>query len=525
MKGQTVSRDEEYNAPPQRQGEIIQRQRTLHYHFKQTTKEISTSIMSDSLIGEQIDGYRIQEVLGHGGMGVVYKAEDVALSRVVAMKRVDPKLADDQAFLRRFRSEARALARIDSPYIVKIYTLRQTEIGLVIVMEYVEGRTLKQCIEPEGMNWREALPLIHQMLTAIDHAHGAGVVHRDIKPQNILLTDIVLAHGTRVKVTDFGLAKVNTSGDPSRTVTRNVYGSLNYMSPEQVKGNGQVDHRSDIYSMGMTIYEMLAGRLPFEEGSTEYTIMRTIVERDLPPLETFVSDIPQPIVDIVEKSIRKDPSRRFESAAAMQAAVERFNNSPAHDRVLLPTDDTEHARTSDDDDQDQSLATHSGSTDHSTKRYLGLVGILFILVLSGVYFYSPTLFGDGSKGESSSTTGTVVTSEETSTPERQSQSSATNTDLPPSIESLTTLSDAASLRRRLRDRVEAGLISIGTGPEQMSAPTNAYIFVVNRTSEEVEAVLGPGNQRRTNLLSMETISEWRTQYAGLLHIWAVPTDS
>lgn len=299
--------------------------------------------MSDPIVGKKVNGYRIQEVLGRGGMGVVYKAEDIALRRPVALKCLNPQLAGDESFLNRFRSEARAIVRISSPYIVQVFSLSETEIGLVIVMEYVEGRTLKQRIAAGETDWKESLPLIQQMLTALQHAHDAGVIHRDVKPHNILLSDIVLAHGIRVKMTDFGLAKVNTTGDPSRTVTEGVYGTLHYMSPEQVEGHGEIDHRSDIYSLGMTCYEMLAGRLPFDEDSSEYTIMRTIVEEDLPELGTFADELPNELQDIIMKAVAKDPAERFQSAAEMQDTLGELEASskqgyPDEEPATFPAD-------------------------------------------------------------------------------------------------------------------------------------------------------------------------------------------
>lgn len=275
--------------------------------------------MQDPAIGKEVDGYRVLDVLGRGGMGVVYKAEDVALSRDVALKRIDPALANDETFLRRFRSEARALARIDSPHIVSVHALRKTDLGLLIVMEYVDGGTLKDRIVAEGaMDVPDALPIIDQMLAALEDAHGAGVVHRDIKPHNIMLTQ---AGG--VKVTDFGLAKVYRPDD-QKTVTQGVYGTLNYMSPEQVQGLGQVDQRSDIYSLGMTIYEMLAGRLPFDDDSREFALMRTIVEEKLPPPNRFRPDLPPPLVELISRTLEKDPDQRFQSAAAMRRALKRI---------------------------------------------------------------------------------------------------------------------------------------------------------------------------------------------------------
>jgi len=274
--------------------------------------------MSDSIVGREIDGYRIQDVLGRGGMGVVYKAEDVELSRTVAIKRINPQLANDQTFLRRFRSEARALARIDSAYIVSVHALRQTEVGLLIVMEYVDGGTVKDLTLKGPMDPADALPLIEQMLAALEHAHGAGVIHRDIKPHNIMLSE----SGT-VKVTDFGLAKVHRPDD-QRTVTQGVYGTLNYMSPEQVQGGADLDHRSDLYSLGMTIYEMLAGDLPIDTEASEFATMRAIVEGDLDPPTRRRPEIPDALADLVMKALATDPDDRFQSAQAMREAFAAY---------------------------------------------------------------------------------------------------------------------------------------------------------------------------------------------------------
>ena len=274
--------------------------------------------MENSIIGTEVDGYRIQEVLGRGGMGVVYKAEDTALSRNVALKRIAPSLANDESFLRRFRSEAQALARIDSPYIVGVHALRQTEIGLLIVMEYVAGGTLEDLMLEGPMDWPEVLPLVEQMLKALEHAHGEEVIHRDIKPQNVMLG----AEKT-VKVTDFGLAKVHR-GDSKATVTQGVHGTLNYMSPEQVKGSADLDHRSDLYSLGMTVYEMLAGELPFDEDSDEFAQMRTIVEEDLPPPDEYNPEVPHGISTLVMTALEKNPDDRYQSAEEMREAFEAF---------------------------------------------------------------------------------------------------------------------------------------------------------------------------------------------------------
>ncbi|GIV60323.1 MAG: protein kinase [Rhodothermaceae bacterium] len=285
--------------------------------------------VADPLVGREVDGYRILEVLGRGGMGIVYKAEDVALSRLVALKMIDPALARDETFVRRFRSEARALARIDSPYIVRVHALRQTEHGLFIVMEYVEGGTLTDRLQAGPIPWQQALPLVAQMLTALEHAHSVGIIHRDIKPSNIMLS-----RSGGVKVTDFGLAKLSQA-DANRTVTQGIAGTLYYMSPEQVKGLTTLDHRSDLYSLGMTIYQMLAGELPIDRDSGEFAIMRSIVEESFPPPSRYRSDLPEELSRVVMKALEKEPDQRYQSAAEMRAAFARLQASPAGDEATV----------------------------------------------------------------------------------------------------------------------------------------------------------------------------------------------
>ena len=275
----------------------------------------------DVSVGQEIDGYQILDVLGRGGMGVVYLAEDVALSRNVALKVIDPALARDEAFLRRFRAEARALARIDSPHIVRVHALRQTDIGVFIVMEYVEGGTLADPIGRGPMPWQKALPLIKQMLHAFSHAHGVGVIHRDIKPSNIMLTP----QGV-VKVTDFGLAKLHQK-NADATVTQGISGTLFYMSPEQVKGQRDIDHRTDLYSLGMTIYEMLAGRVPLDRSEGQFTVLKRIVEEKPVPPTHFAPQLPAGLVRIVMKALEKDPADRYQSAEEMLQDLEAFESS------------------------------------------------------------------------------------------------------------------------------------------------------------------------------------------------------
>ena len=279
--------------------------------------------MPDTFIGQEIDGFRILEELGRGGMGVVYKAEDVALARPVALKMIARELSRDESFVRRFRSEARALARINSSYITSIYALRRTDDGIFIVMEFIGGGTLGDKMERGPVKWADIRAPFLEMISALEHAHGVGVIHRDIKPGNILLTE-----DGHVKVTDFGLAKLHTA-DQGMTVTQGIAGTLYYMSPEQVKGERNLDGRSDLYALGITIYEALSGRLPFDRGGSEFSTMRKIVEDQYPPLGEFAHDLPPGLESAVMKALAKSPDDRYPNAAAMRTAFEAIPGAAA----------------------------------------------------------------------------------------------------------------------------------------------------------------------------------------------------
>lgn len=276
----------------------------------------------ESFIGKEVDGHRIDAVLGRGGMGIVFKAQNLELSRTVALKIINPALAQDDSFLRRFRSEARALAQIHHPNIVIVYDFRQFDMGFYISMEYVDGFTLADYMEKHGaVPWHDALHLTKQMLSAFHYAHSCGVIHRDIKPRNILLTP-----NNVVKITDFGLAKILQEGKSTTdtTVTMATGGTIHYMPPEQIRGLRNVDHRGDIFSLGMTIYEAIAGDLPFNKNASGYTIQKMIVEEPFPDLRKLAPDVPKALSRIIMKSLEKEPHKRFSSAAEMISALEEF---------------------------------------------------------------------------------------------------------------------------------------------------------------------------------------------------------
>jgi serine/threonine protein kinase len=271
--------------------------------------------MQHSIIGKIIDNYEITGILGKGGMGIVYKAKDMTLDRDVALKMMDANVARDEEFLKRFKSEAKALAKLQNANIVSVFALRETELGFCLVMEYVEGGTLSDRIRAGGaMLASKAIPIFKQITTALDHAHQVGVIHRDIKPSNVMLSA-----NDFVKITDFGLAKIQQVSNV--TVTMGTGGTLYYMSPEQVKGLANVDARGDIYSIGMTLYETLAGRVPFGNDATDFDVRQSIVEGKIPPLERFSPSVPRELAEVVLRSTHRDPSKRYQTCAEMCNAL------------------------------------------------------------------------------------------------------------------------------------------------------------------------------------------------------------
>jgi serine/threonine protein kinase len=271
--------------------------------------------MQQSIIGKVIDNYEITGILGKGGMGVVYRAKDMTLDRDVALKMMDASVAQDEEFLKRFKSEAKALAKLQNPNIVSVFALRETELGFCLVMEFVEGGTLSDRIRSNGaVPLQQLIPIFKQITTALDHAHQVGVIHRDIKPSNVMLTPSDV-----VKVTDFGLAKIQQV--TGATVTMGTGGTLYYMSPEQVKGLANVDARGDIYSIGMTLYEAATGRVPFGNDATDFDIRQMIVEGKVPPPERFSGSLPKELAAIIQRSIHKDPAKRYQTCAEMCDAL------------------------------------------------------------------------------------------------------------------------------------------------------------------------------------------------------------
>ncbi|WP_263786371.1 serine/threonine-protein kinase [Salinibacter grassmerensis] len=282
--------------------------------------------------GDVLDGYRLNAVIGRGGMGTVYRATDQALEKTVALKVIAPHLADDPTFVRRFREEAKALARLDADGIVDVYTLRETEEALFFVMEHIEGPSLQTVLRRRGrLEPPQALSLLRQVLTAVGHAHASGVLHRDLKPSNILID----ADGQAV-ITDFGLAKILAS-DADLTATHDQLGTVAYMSPEQVKGLRNVDTASDLFAVGLIAYEVLTGQLPFDRSGTDFVVQRAIVDASFPPPSTYAPEVPPAVEQVVLDLLSKDPAARPPDA---QAARTRLPIPQTADEEPLLTPDT-----------------------------------------------------------------------------------------------------------------------------------------------------------------------------------------
>ncbi len=258
-------------------------------------------------LSRQIPELEILELIGQGGMGAVYKARQKSLGRIVALKVLKPELAAVPEFAERFAREAKSLAQLNHRNIVTVHDFGQRDGLCYLVMEYIEGANLRRVLEAGRLSPEEALRLVPDLCDALQYAHNAGVVHRDIKPENILLDET-----GRVKIADFGLAKLVGQPDARLTATHQVMGTLRYMAPEQMEGAGGVDHRADIYSLGVIIYEMLTGEVP--------------VGRFAPPSAKARIDVR--LDEVVLRALAKEPERRYQHASQVKSDIEAISGSP-----------------------------------------------------------------------------------------------------------------------------------------------------------------------------------------------------
>ncbi len=290
-----------------------------------------------NMIGKEIDGrYEILEEIGKGGMAHVYKSRDKSLNRLVAVKVLKEDYKDDKEFVRRFNVEAQAVASLSNPHIVSIYDVGCENGMHYIVMEYIEGETLKEYIDRVGvLPWREAANYSIQICEGIEEAHNNSVIHRDIKPQNI-----IMASDGVLKVTDFGIARASTQATMTMA-NNNTIGTAHYLSPEQARG-GYTDERTDIYSMGVVMYEMLTGQLPFDDNSPVAIAIKHLQETAT-PITDINPDVPNALEQIVMKAMSKEQDSRYSSITDMISDIKKVLANPnvnlfAAGRRSLPVD-------------------------------------------------------------------------------------------------------------------------------------------------------------------------------------------
>ena len=363
----------------------------------------------DKYIGKRLDGrYEIHELIGVGGMANVYRCTDTLDDREVAIKILKDEYLNNEEFIRRFKNESKAIAMLSHQNIVKVYDVSFGDMIQYIVMEYIDGITLKEYIEQQGIiEWRDTLHLTNQILKALQHAHECGIVHRDIKPQNIML----LQDGT-IKVTDFGIARFSDKN--TRTMTEQAIGSVHYIAPEQARG-AATDGKTDIYSVGVMLYEMLTGRLPFDGDSAVTVALMQLQSTPKRPKDVNPG-IPLGLEQITMKAMQKMPEQRYSSAAEMLSDIERFRLNPSivfdygssfvdnqptkfvsnlkdadKSKTRVVEKPVEYKRIEDEDPDDEFIKEHKPS-------YYVVKGILISTILVCIVFFVLALF----KGCSSS---------------------------------------------------------------------------------------------------------------------------
>lgn len=277
----------------------------------------------EKLIGKRLDGrYLLEEMIGSGGMANVYKAKDLKTEQTVAVKILREEFMDNEELVRRFKNESKAISILDHPHILKVYDVSVTDKLQYIVMEYLDGITLKEYMKQRGgpLTWKETVHFAQQILEALDHAHRKGVVHRDVKPQNVML----LPSG-QVKMMDFGIARISRA--ENHTQSDKAIGSVHYISPEQARGD-VTGATADIYSLGVMLYEMLSGQLPFESDNMVSVAIKQISDKAR-PLSEIAPNVPAALQEITERAMAKRPEDRYPSARAMLDDLEEFKKNPS----------------------------------------------------------------------------------------------------------------------------------------------------------------------------------------------------
>jgi serine/threonine protein kinase len=333
------------------------------------TKEID-------LTGKNVGNYKIINQLGRGGMAVVYKAHESSLNRIVALKVLSSRLSEDTEYIKRFQREARAAAQLNHPNIVQIYAIGEEEGIHYFAMEYIKGESLSDVKRKTGkMAPKKAIPLIKQVAEALGEAHKAGLVHRDIKPSNIMIN----AMG-RAKVTDFGIAYV--SREQTRlTQEGSIIGTPEYLSPEQCEGRN-IDGRSDIYSLGVTFYELLTGKTPYE-ADTPVSMLMQIVKGNFPPIAEVNPDVPESVQRVVEKMMHTDTNSRYADVNEVIAALEEIENKERRGKNKIAVEPAAGA-----------VEYAEGQKGKNRNKLMALTIIAVIVLLMGGAFAAKALYFD-----------------------------------------------------------------------------------------------------------------------------------
>ncbi len=336
----------------------------------------------DKYIGKRLDGrYEIADMIGVGGMAIVYKAFDKIENKTVAIKILKDEYLGNAEFTRRFKNESKAIAILSHQNIVKVYDVGFGENIKYIVMEYIDGITLKQYIEQHGtLRWNEACHFTAQILEALNHAHSKGIIHRDIKPQNIMV-----CRDGKIKVTDFGIARFAQS--EQRTITDKAIGSVHYISPEQAKG-GHIDEKADLYSLGVILYEMLTGKLPFESDSAVSVAIMQLQEKPI-SLREINSTIPQGLEDITLRAMQKDSARRYQSAYEMLKDLKKFMDNPKARFKTEPYVDSQPTRYLDKPEEDDYYEDDYYEEGNKTVKIITAIAVSLVLavaIFAGYFF-------------------------------------------------------------------------------------------------------------------------------------------
>jgi serine/threonine protein kinase len=362
------------------------------------------------MIGKQILNYKIESLLGEGGMGSVYLAVHTQLNRKVAIKALNPSLVKNHGIRARFKNEAATLSQLNHPNIVMLFDYLEEEAALYLIMEYVEGKTLEEYIQTVSGPIPEikAIPLFSQVLDGFAYAHEQEVIHRDVKPANIMITA-----REKIKILDFGIAKLLSQKVQTLTQTGVKMGTVLYMSPEQVKGE-KVDKRSDVYSLGVTLFQMLTGRSPYDDPhATEFAVYNKIVNEPLPPAKTYYPNISDRIQTIINKATAKNPDERFQDCQEFKHALQgsgytslgQTQTTYKPTTILTETGRNNHSTINSQGPVREKIPNPLPSAAKKPKGNSWLIGVLLaILLAAGMWFISRNGGESNSNGNTTRTT-------------------------------------------------------------------------------------------------------------------------